>query len=121
MNVTLKNQISNLEGIIANCLLVSKQVQDKSAPWMESLTVDAVNRLKSDYFSKLAEEVMRTIQIINHDGLYIQMTDYDYNKLVADAEQTLTELPFGGCEWLRQYGYIEGLKQVKFFTKTFLK
>ena len=117
MNITLNDQLRSMEETIKQCLSIIKRLRDSSHELDERSTSATITSVRAEYFSKLVSQVLQTIKLIDSGDSYIDMTDYDHNKLVADAEQKLTELYFGGYEWLRQYGYIEGLKQVKFYTK----
>ena len=117
MNITLNDQLRSMEETIKQCLSITENLRKSSNLWDAKSTSATITSVRAEYFSKLVSQVLQTIKLIDSSDSYIDMTDYGHNRLIADAEQKLTELSFGGYEWLRQYGYIEGLKQVKFYTK----
>jgi hypothetical protein len=85
---------------------------------MHQLTGDTYNALKyikADNFDLFVKQLESLESVLDYG---LSVTNTEYLALLQKAELKLAGLPFGSPDWQRQFGYIEGLKEIEFYTKT---
>lgn len=115
MTTTLKDNVQVLLNIIKDADRIKEEIERRSFGGGGSGDLyNAFKYVKADKFDELVQHIRKLDNILDHG---LQFSDAEHNNLIKQSEQKLDELPFGSADWQRQYGFIEGLKQVKFYTK----
>lgn len=111
---TLKDQIQVLVDIVEHYNNIKKEVNRESLFHPTGDKNNILGYIKAEHFELFVEQ-LETIQSILEYNSPINNAQHLY--LIEKAEAKLSSLPFGSPDWQRQYGYIEGLKAVEFYTR----
>jgi hypothetical protein len=112
---TLKDQIQILVDIIKHYNNLQDEVYRRSIHHLTGDTYNALKYIKAENFDLFVKQLESIESVLNCGS---SITNTEYLALLEKAEAKLAGLPFGSADWQRQYGFIEGLKEVEFYTKT---
>ncbi len=113
---TLKDNIQVLLDIVKDADRIKEEVERRS--YLNGGSGDLYNAfkyIKADKFDELAQHITQLDNILSYG---LEFSNAEYVNMIEIAEQKLDSIPFGSADWQRHYGFIEGLKQVKLYTKT---
>lgn len=111
---TLKDKIQILGDIVKHYNNLKQEVDRRSMFNPTTSTYAGLQHVKADNFDLFVRQLENIESILDYGS---SVTNTEYLALLEKAEAKLSGLPFGSPDWQRQFGYIEGLKEIEFYTR----
>lgn len=111
---TLKDKIQVLVNIIKDYTRLKEEIDSRSLYHPTGDAYNALKYIKADNFDLFVKQLESIESVLNYVS---SITNTEYLTLLEKAEAKLSGLPFGSPDWQRQFGYIEGLKEIEFYTR----